>query len=286
MPQRLHDFLEPFKMGMKHFKSGEEPDEVFGVVPVLFLWDGPVSPEQLRAFQGQPQSYLLQVPPLNPSSLVMSNPGQAMRICFLTDYRLASAASEPELIDSGVIFAQRFIRQRFPEAARKYVCELVENDNIHYLDDRHSEGGSVLISTEPVFSEGAVFSSSLSTNTLAMSFYNKDVLPLVGALLSTRLTNFKGRSSVGEVQLLQMEVPSYLQNKPYQELFQALMRGRKHTGKGQKRHFGDMLPLGLYRRHDGINEPYWYAFTNPSPDTVVRSEDRIFYLKRTRPWTP
>ena len=48
MPQRLHDFLEPFKMGMKHFKSGEEPDEVFGVVPVLFLWDGPVSPEQLR----------------------------------------------------------------------------------------------------------------------------------------------------------------------------------------------------------------------------------------------
>jgi hypothetical protein len=49
----------------------------------------------------------------------MSNPGQAMRICFLTDYRLASAASEPELIDSGVIFAQRFIRQRFPEAARK-----------------------------------------------------------------------------------------------------------------------------------------------------------------------
>ena len=72
----------------------------------------------------------------------------------------------------------------------------------------------MLISTEPVFSEGAVFSSSLSTNTLAMSFYNKDVLPLVGALLSTRLTNFKGRSSVGEVQLLQMEVPSYLQVSP------------------------------------------------------------------------
>jgi len=73
----------------------------------------------VQVFQGQPEAYLLRVPPLNPSSLIMANPGQAMRIHLLTDYRLASQASELELIDSGVIFAQRFIRQRFPWASRK-----------------------------------------------------------------------------------------------------------------------------------------------------------------------
>jgi len=46
---------------------------------------------------------------------------------------------------------------------------------------------------------------------LAQSFYNKDVLPILGALLSAHLTNFTGRSSVGEVQLVQAEIPHALQ---------------------------------------------------------------------------
>ena len=46
-----------------------------------------------------------------------------MRIHLLTDYRLASEASELELIDSGVIFAQRFIRQHFPWASRKSLTD-------------------------------------------------------------------------------------------------------------------------------------------------------------------
>merc|ERR1712127_101738 len=106
--------------------------------------------------------------------------------------------------------------------------------------------------------------------TLAQSFYNKDVLPILGALLSARLTNFAGRSSVGEVQLIQVEIPQALQNKPYQELFEQFMRP---TNKAAA--FG-ALPLGLYRRYDGMGESHWYTFTNPSPDTVVRSEDRVF----------
>ena len=81
----------------------------------------PSVPQLLRA---QPEAYVLKVPPLNPSSLIMGNPGEAMRIIFLTDHRMVHHASEPELIDSGVIFAQRFIRQRFPTAARKSLFAL------------------------------------------------------------------------------------------------------------------------------------------------------------------
>jgi hypothetical protein len=51
----------------------------------------------------------------------------------------------------------------------------------------------------------------MCTSTLAQSFYNRHVLPLVSALLSTKVTNFEGSCSVGEVQLLQAEIPKDLQ---------------------------------------------------------------------------
>lgn len=41
-----------------------------------------------------------------------------------------------------------------------------------------------------------------------------------------------------------------LQNKPYKELFEAFLRPGP-TGAL------DLLPLGLYRRHDGMGENHW-----------------------------
>ena len=120
MPLQLSAFLEPFKPGMFGPEQLGAEAGCDRTVPVLFLWDGDISREQLDAFKAHPLAYLLRVPPLNPSSLVKANPEQAMRMVFLVDHRSASQESEPELVDSGVIFAQRFIRQRYPSAARKY----------------------------------------------------------------------------------------------------------------------------------------------------------------------
>ena len=120
MPLQLSAFLEPFKPGMFGPEQLGAEAGCDRTVPVLFLWDGDISREQLDAFKAHPSACLLRVPPLNPSSLVKANPEQAMRMVFLVDHRSASQESEPELVDSGVIFAQRFIRQRYPSAARKY----------------------------------------------------------------------------------------------------------------------------------------------------------------------
>ena len=47
----------------------------------------------------------------------------------------------------------------------------------------------------------------------------------------------------------------------------------------------DLLPLGLYRPHDNADDDdYRYTYTNPSPDTVVHTEDRVFVIVRTKPW--
>lgn len=46
----------------------------------------------------------------------------------------------------------------------------------------------------------------------------------------------------------------------------------------------DLLPLGLYRQIDHADYDYRYTFTNPSPDTVVHSEDRVIAIMRTKAW--
>jgi len=165
--------------------------------------------------------------------------------------------------------------QRFPEVANKCISELIEDESIRYLDDRDTHRGDIL--TEPEYCSGAVLSSSICLTLLARSYYFKHVLPLVGALLSSNITSTKGRNSIGEIQLIQTDVPLHLQNKPYHELVKAFLRpssGSEHP---------DLLPLGLFRRHDNAST-YRYTFTNPSPDTVVHVEDRIFSIKRTKRW--
>lgn len=45
------------------------------------------------------------------------------------------------------------------------------------------------------------------------------------------------------------------QNKPYQVLFETFLRPQPRSEAL------DMLPLGLYRRHDGIGENYWFVLS-------------------------
>jgi hypothetical protein len=56
---RLRDFLVPFKFGMSSTNvknTGSSPYAASnGVVAVLFLWDGPLSQEELDELQNQPE---------------------------------------------------------------------------------------------------------------------------------------------------------------------------------------------------------------------------------------
>ena len=55
MPQRLNEFLDPIKFSMLMKDKFPSPrsksecmDQYGQVVPTLFLWDGPISPDQLK----------------------------------------------------------------------------------------------------------------------------------------------------------------------------------------------------------------------------------------------
>ena len=114
---------------------------------------------------------------MSPTSLVKANIGQALRVLLLTDTRLVP--EEAELEDGGVILALRFIRISFPAVANRCVIELVEEDNLVYVDDepapvhvgggegRGEVSGGVALWAHEEFCEGSVFSASLCTKVRA-----------------------------------------------------------------------------------------------------------------------
>jgi len=120
MPQRLRQFLEPFKRSMngnsikRSSKSGQtrvfesksdyhNPDELSCVVPVLFLWDGPISPEILSVL-------------FNPSGTDCARARPACRFCLLLSSRALNSASVHRCS-----FASFFLR--LARAGRDSICE-------------------------------------------------------------------------------------------------------------------------------------------------------------------
>lgn len=289
LPQDLESFLIPFRQSLPgdspnaqnsaHLQDGPSSDpsrQGQRLVPVLFLWDGALTTDNLRLLKSQPEVYLARIPPLSPTSLRMANVEEAFKIVFLADLRSA-ATTEPELVDGGVILAHGFIRSAFPKMAASCVCEIIESDNISFLHKQgEGEGGGGFEAGDcmsgrdpallPAYLQGIIYSSSVCTKALSQSFYDPNCLPIVSALLSAHISNTSSLANVGHLRLLQAPVPPALQNKTYGLVLEKMLRQK------------DALPLGLYRLHD--NAQFRFTMTNPNFQTVVRSDDRIFYLLR------
>jgi len=120
MPQRLQQFLEPFKRSMngnsikRSSKSGQtrvfesksdhhNPDELSCVVPVLFLWDGPITPEILSVHS-------------TPSGTACTRARPACRFRLLLSSRVLHSASVHRCS-----FASLLIR--LAHAGRDSICE-------------------------------------------------------------------------------------------------------------------------------------------------------------------
>ena len=90
---------------------------------------------------------------------------------------------EPGMIDSGVVFAYRYLTSKHPTKAVKCLMEIVEDVNIDYLKDSTADGMRVY--TQELFAQGAIYSRSIPTTLLVQAFYNEHILSVVAALLSS-----------------------------------------------------------------------------------------------------
>jgi hypothetical protein len=261
---------------------------------------------EMLPFSASGGLYVLRRPPLLSSSLVAAGLHRAMRVVLLTNSADALAAatasntkaSAPELAangvsagpstfdavieDSAVIFAYQFINEHFPKVAPRTVCQIVQNDSTEFLKPLGSrpragtarqgsgEGSGRDTAVAPNFStrfaEGLIYSGSLSTTLLAHAYFKPDILLVVEALLSAKITN-GATGAIQDTQVLQAEVPERLQNKEYGFVVETLLLEN------------DVLPIGLYRP-DGDGR--YYVYTNPPMTTVLTVNDFIFVLAGVR----
>ena len=240
-----------------------------------------------------------QVPPLDPESLKKANVEECYTVLVLTERR-GREWNEPGIIDSGVVFAHRFLSTlddrpggqsedqravlRSLVAKGRVVCEINENANIDLMEQDLEDAAHLDDKTpflRPMYAAGSIYSSSIVSALMVQAFYNPDILPLFGTLISSKISNtaVKVNATPGSpdgherrVVLEQIKVPPQYCDHEYRELF----HGLTNLGEGSK------LPLGLYRLNCQVPnkdwKKFWYTYTNPDPRTILRSDDLLFVL--------
>lgn len=127
--------------------------------------------------------YFISSSPLNPLSIEMANAPQCKCIVMFADTSTGDGSKEPGMIDSGVVFAYRYLMSKHPTKAVKCLLEIVEDVNIDYLKDSEADGQRVY--TQTLFAQGGIYSRSIPTTLLVQAFYDEHILRVVAALLST-----------------------------------------------------------------------------------------------------
>jgi len=168
------------------------------------------------------------------------------------------------LMDSDCIFTYQAIRKHCPTA--KIICQLRRAENILFLGTDLGRDND--ISVTPYFASGVVFLSAMMDRLIAQCFYNRDLLNILEALISScKFSKLDFSGDVEPAELGFQSVPRSFEGKTYMQLFKYLI-SKKST-----------LPLGLYRRSplDDVS-PQPYVITNPSPDLIISVQDSVFAL--------
>jgi len=168
------------------------------------------------------------------------------------------------LLDADCIFAYQAIRKHCPTA--KIICQLRRAENILFLGADLGRFNDIMIT--PSFASGMVFLSAMMDRLTAQCFYNRDLLNILQALVSSGTygkNDFSGDVDPSELGF--QPVPRSFEGKTYMQLFKYLISKRS------------TLPLGLYRRcpMDDVS-PQPYVITNPSPDLLINVQDSVFAL--------
>ena len=150
---------------------------------VLFVNDVEPSATQWSNLKKDSDVYFISSSPLNPVSIEMANVPMCSCVVMFADTSIGEDSMEPGMIDSGVVFAYRYLTSKHPTKAVKCLMEIVEDVNIDYLKDSTADGMRVY--TQELFAQGAIYSRSIPTTLLVQAFYNEHILSVVAALLSS-----------------------------------------------------------------------------------------------------
>jgi voltage-gated potassium channel Kch len=143
---------------------------------------------------------------------------------------------------------------------------LFNHHHLHHKIQKHRHERNSFMAG-PLYAAGGAISARFFDTFLCQTMFTPEVLDFLFACVSFREDH--DTKGIGDRALLQLEVMDHLVGKEFQQLFSLMLKK-----------YG-LLCVGLYRSHrsksrraDGLP----YVLTSPSPDTVIRKNDRVFVL--------
>jgi len=283
-PPSIREFMSSIRASetVVHSYTGKAPRQ-----PVLFVSEQVVGDDMMQELLDWREAlYVLRRPELAHSSLEIANINEAMRVVLLSSAGRGAQERQQQqaggggssmsaiIDDSPVIFAYHFIRKHFPAVLPRTFCDIVENDSEQFLNERDDAVTGLVsrpLNLTKMFAEGRLCAASLSTTLMAHGYFNASILPIAGAIISTKITNDSARAweetaaeeALQGAQVVQVEVPEKLQNRNFGYVAETLLLEN------------DALALALYRpAEDGR----YFTFTNPPLKTIVTHRDYLLVL--------
>lgn len=188
-----------------------------------------------------------------------------------------------QLVDVDAIFTYKLVKRLSDRTS--IILEVVREENIVYMDPDQTQQLSFKYKFSPQFAAGRLFTPSVIDTLLIQSYYNRDLINLMNAMLGLDMkdgseSNTKpavarsgvSKRTLSEVRsssLHQLGIPDGLGTMTYGAMFE-------HFSKHE------VLPIGLLRGVSHVNKARGnrleYVVANPMADTELENTDKVFVL--------
>ena len=180
---------------------------------------------------------------------------------------------QEEMLDAETVFIYKAIEKVNKKV--QVMTELVYSSNIEFLQGQEEFSGAYELT--PLYAAGEVYISSIIDTLTAQTYYNKHIITILQQLLTSgEETSMAIRAlcknlELDQSNLWQIQVPEDFVNHTFGELFNYLVSEY------------NVLPLGMHRFPGSKDNTRPYVYTNPSRDTRITHNDKIFLLAHEMP---
>lgn len=248
---------------------------------IVFLGEN-ISENLLNVLSQFPYIIYIQGSPLLPENLYRANIMNASIAVILSNNETNNEEISNQIKDAETIFTYKAIKKCNKNL--QIVTDLVSISNMEYLLEKCAITSKIEVdntdnNTEdfkgfefcPVFAAGEVYTSCIIDRITCQLYYNPNILTIIEQILSGGATN-KNKKSVKMDKDLQISnsnmylinIPDAFIGETFEKMFFHLLNSNL------------IIVIGLYRK--AISNNFYYVFTNPSKQTILKRTDLIYAL--------
>ncbi|KAI9481799.1 hypothetical protein LPJ55_004699 [Coemansia sp. RSA 990] len=170
--------------------------------------------------------------------------------------------------------------------------EFIHRENMQFVGDTdtlkiNEVYGQAFL--RPSFMSGRVYAPVMLDTLICQAYYNEHLLEILQLLIFSHgsvahalgmaklkqagfsMDDSEGSQQGSSTHVFLVEIPDRLEGRSYSSLFSLCCF--QHNA----------IAIGLYRVVLHHRQPLWYVMPNPSPDCILREDDRVYLLANSRP---